>query len=95
MNTLLLIIVLLMSSVTAVHAQTVDYDKKLKELGIELPSAATPAANYVKAVRVGDVLYLSGQAAVSVLATLTRESTLALRSGWVPCRSTLRSRSIS
>ena len=65
MKALFLIIGLLMSSVTAVHAQTVDYDKKLKELGIELPSASPPAANYVKAVRVGDVLYLSGHAAVS------------------------------
>jgi len=65
MKALLLIIGLLMSSITAVHAQTVDYDKKLKELGIELPSASPPAANYVKAVRVGDVLYLSGHAAVS------------------------------
>jgi enamine deaminase RidA (YjgF/YER057c/UK114 family) len=65
MKALLLIIGLLMSSITAVHAQTVDYDKKLKELGIELPSASPPAANYVKAVRVGDVLHLSGHAAVS------------------------------
>jgi len=54
-----------MSSVTTVHAQTVDFDRKLKELGIELPSASPPAANYVKAVRVGNVLYLSGHAAVS------------------------------
>jgi enamine deaminase RidA (YjgF/YER057c/UK114 family) len=54
-----------MSSATPVHAQTVDFDRKLKDLGIELPSASPPAANYVKAVRVGNVLYLSGHAAVS------------------------------
>jgi enamine deaminase RidA (YjgF/YER057c/UK114 family) len=54
-----------MSSATTVHAQAVDFDRKLKDLGIELPSASPPAANYVKAVRVGDVLYLSGHAAVS------------------------------
>jgi enamine deaminase RidA (YjgF/YER057c/UK114 family) len=65
LKTFLLTFVLLMSSVTSVQAQTVDFDRKLKELGIELPSAAPPAANYVKAVRVGNVLHLSGHAAVS------------------------------
>jgi enamine deaminase RidA (YjgF/YER057c/UK114 family) len=64
-KTLLLALGLLMSSATTVHAQAVDFDRKLKDLGIELPSASPPAANYVKAVRVGDVLYLSGHAAVS------------------------------
>jgi enamine deaminase RidA (YjgF/YER057c/UK114 family) len=64
-KTLFLALGLLMSSATTVHAQAVDFDRKLKDLGIELPSAAPPAANYVKAVRVGDVLYLSGHAAVS------------------------------
>lgn len=44
----------------AVSAQKVDYDKKLKELGIELPTPAKPIANYVKAVRVGNLLFLSG-----------------------------------
>jgi enamine deaminase RidA (YjgF/YER057c/UK114 family) len=37
-----------------------DYDKKLKELGIELYTPSKPIANYVKAVRVGNLLYLSG-----------------------------------
>ncbi len=41
-------------------AQKIDYDKKLKELGIELPTPAKPIANYVKAVRVGNLLFLSG-----------------------------------
>ena len=40
--------------------QKVDYDKKLKELGIELLTPSKPIANYVKAVRVGNLLYLSG-----------------------------------
>lgn len=61
----LLTIGLLMSSSTALHAQTIDFDRKLKELGIELPGASSPAANYVKAVRVGNLLFLSGHAAVS------------------------------
>ncbi len=41
-------------------AQTIDFDKKLKELGIELSSPVKPVANYVKAVRTGNLLYLSG-----------------------------------
>jgi enamine deaminase RidA (YjgF/YER057c/UK114 family) len=35
-------------------------DDKLKELGITLPDAAAPVANYVPAVRTGNLLYLSG-----------------------------------
>ena len=38
----------------------VDFDKKLKDLGIELFLPSKPMANYVKAVRVGNLLYLSG-----------------------------------
>ncbi len=37
------------------------FEEKLKELGVTLPDAPTPAANYVPAVRVGDILYVSGQ----------------------------------
>lgn len=44
----------------SVFAQKVDFDKKLKELGIELAPPSKPVANYVKAVRVGNLLYLSG-----------------------------------
>lgn len=40
--------------------QKVDFDKKLKELGIELSPPSKPVANYVKAVRVGNLLFLSG-----------------------------------
>ncbi len=35
-------------------------ENKLKELGLELPPAAKPVANYVSAVRTGDLIYLSG-----------------------------------
>ncbi|MEM0924161.1 MAG: RidA family protein, partial [Pseudomonadota bacterium] len=34
---------------------------KLKELGIDLPDAPAPAANYVPAVLTGNLLYISGQ----------------------------------
>jgi enamine deaminase RidA (YjgF/YER057c/UK114 family) len=62
---LLLTVGLLMSSAAQVHAQTIDFDRKLKEMSVALPTAAPPAANYVKAVRVGNLLFLSGHAAVS------------------------------
>ena len=35
-------------------------EDRLKELGIELPSPQSPAANYVPAVRTGNLLYLAG-----------------------------------
>ncbi len=45
---------------TASVAQTIDFDKKLKELGIELYTPSKPMGNYVKAVRTGNLLYLAG-----------------------------------
>jgi enamine deaminase RidA (YjgF/YER057c/UK114 family) len=36
-------------------------EKKLADLGIELPSPAAPVANYVPFVRTGNLLVLSGQ----------------------------------
>jgi enamine deaminase RidA (YjgF/YER057c/UK114 family) len=41
-------------------AQTTDPEAKLKELGIQLIKPSAPVANYVKAVRVGNMVYLSG-----------------------------------
>jgi enamine deaminase RidA (YjgF/YER057c/UK114 family) len=41
-------------------AQKIDFDKKLRELGIELITPTKPIANYVKAVRTGNLLFLSG-----------------------------------
>jgi enamine deaminase RidA (YjgF/YER057c/UK114 family) len=35
-------------------------EKKLKEMGIELPPAVQPVANYVPAVRAGNLVFLSG-----------------------------------
>lgn len=47
---------------TTVHAQkSVDPEKKLKELGITLKKPGTPMANFVPAVTVGKLVYLSGQ----------------------------------
>src|SRR5262245_17662384 len=36
------------------------YEEKLKELRIELPQAPKPVATYIPAVKVGDLLFLSG-----------------------------------
>jgi enamine deaminase RidA (YjgF/YER057c/UK114 family) len=36
-------------------------EKRLQSMGINLPEAAAPAANYVPFVRAGDMLYPSGQ----------------------------------
>jgi enamine deaminase RidA (YjgF/YER057c/UK114 family) len=38
-------------------------DDRLKELGIELPQPSKPGANYVPAVRTGDLIFLTGQLA--------------------------------
>ncbi len=35
-------------------------EARLKELGIELPAVPTPMANYVRSVRVGNLLFLAG-----------------------------------
>src|SRR6056297_3815006 len=37
------------------------YEAKLAEMGVTLPDASAPAANYVPYVQVGDMLYVSGQ----------------------------------
>ncbi len=44
----------------SIAQQKIDYDKKLRELGIELVTPAKPVANYVKVVRTGNLLYLAG-----------------------------------
>ena len=38
-----------------------NFEAKLKELGITLPEAPAPAANYLPFVQVGDIVYVSGQ----------------------------------
>jgi len=39
-------------------------DTRLEELGIELPEAAAPVANYVPVARSGNLLFVSGQVTV-------------------------------
>ncbi|MEL6550991.1 MAG: RidA family protein [Pseudomonadota bacterium] len=38
-----------------------NYEARLAELGVTLPDAPAPAANYVPFVRVGDLVHVSGQ----------------------------------
>jgi len=38
-----------------------NYESKLTGMGVTLPDAPAPAANYVPYVQVGDILYVSGQ----------------------------------
>ncbi len=37
-----------------------EIEKKLQELGLSLPPSATPVANYIPAVQVGNLLFVSG-----------------------------------
>lgn len=45
--------------VCSVHAQ--DAEQKLKDLNLLLPTVSKPVANYVNAVRVGNLLFLAGK----------------------------------
>jgi enamine deaminase RidA (YjgF/YER057c/UK114 family) len=57
-----IILFALLISISA--AAQVDYDKKLKDLGITLMQPSKPIANYVKAVRTGNLVFLSGHGPV-------------------------------
>ena len=52
-------VLLLSFTVNAQQAKT-DPEARIKELGIQLIKPTPPIANYVKAVRVGNLVYLSG-----------------------------------
>jgi len=45
---------------TTAIAQNIDFDKKLKDMGVELITPPKPIANYVRAVRTGNLVYLAG-----------------------------------
>lgn len=42
-----------------------DVEQRLRELGLRLPPPATPVANYVPAVRTGNLVFLSGHGPLS------------------------------
>jgi enamine deaminase RidA (YjgF/YER057c/UK114 family) len=59
MNKILtLLIIVFFTSFAA--AQKIDYDKKLKTLGVELYPPTKAMGNYVKVVRTGNLLYFAG-----------------------------------
>ncbi len=49
---------------TGFYAYAQTPEERLKQKGIELPKVAAPVANYVNAVRVGNLLFLSGKGPV-------------------------------
>ncbi len=49
------------SALLSTKVETVDYDKKLKDLGIELEKPSAPVANYVNIVQAGKLLFLAGK----------------------------------
>ena len=51
-------IIIMTLSTTFLLAQ--DYEQKIKDLGIELFTPPPPVANYVKAVRTGNLVFLAG-----------------------------------
>ncbi|HLZ16993.1 MAG TPA: RidA family protein [Cyclobacteriaceae bacterium] len=53
-------LVSIMVCFSQVHAQKIDFDKKLKDLRIELYAPTKPMGNYVKVVRTGNLLYFAG-----------------------------------
>jgi enamine deaminase RidA (YjgF/YER057c/UK114 family) len=61
MKTYLIILAVVISASAVAQ---VDFDKKLKDLGITLPAPSKPVANYVKAVRTGNLVFLAGHAPV-------------------------------
>ena len=44
-----------------ITSEKYDPEKKLKELGIELPEPPNPVANYVNGVRSGNLIFLAGK----------------------------------
>lgn len=51
-------------SISTLHAQTPE--EKLKSLNITLPAPSTPIANYVKFVKTGNLIFLSGHGPTKV-----------------------------
>ena len=47
-------------AVTRAQAGTYDPEQRLRELGLTLPAATAPVANYVRAVRTGNLVFLAG-----------------------------------
>ncbi len=59
----LAVAVLILGAVSPIAAQDQSYDpeRRLAELGIELPQAPSPVANYVNGVQTGNLIFLAGK----------------------------------
>ena len=55
------LITTLIGSTTALAQDDYDPEARLAELGIELPPAPNPVANYVNGVQTGDLIFLAGK----------------------------------
>lgn len=66
------IFLLFVCMINLCHAQDVDPNKKLQELGIQLTEMKSSIGNYVKAVQTGKLLYLSGHIPDEVVGKKTR-----------------------
>jgi enamine deaminase RidA (YjgF/YER057c/UK114 family) len=51
-------------------------EERLKVLGLTVPQAAAPVANYVNAVRTGNLLFLAGKGPVTAVGKVGREYTV-------------------
>jgi enamine deaminase RidA (YjgF/YER057c/UK114 family) len=49
------------ASGATVSNQSIDIEQRLEDLNIELPEVSVPVANYVNAVRTGNLLFLAGK----------------------------------
>ncbi|NUQ26708.1 MAG: RidA family protein [Saprospiraceae bacterium] len=59
----ILVLISVLASSIMIAQTTGEYDPeaRLKELGITLPTPSAPVANYVNAVRVGNLIFLAGK----------------------------------
>ncbi len=58
--TLVLLVLFILAAGSNAQTKKTDPEASIKKLGLQLIKPSAPIANYVKAVRVGNVVYLSG-----------------------------------
>ena len=63
-------------------------EEKLKEMGLKLPEIPKPVANYVPAVRTGNLLFVSGHGPQKHIATGKVGQELSLEEGYEAARNT-------
>lgn len=61
---------------TVSEAQKIDPEKKLAEMGLTLPAVQKPVANYVRARRVGNLVFLAGHGNTDVIGKVGKELTI-------------------